>query len=180
MKHTGVDQVPPVAKIADLGVAKVVQADKKATRNQLTKVPGTVDFMPPEALVDNPKYGLSLDVFSYGGIILHTVNQEWPTPKAPTEFDPVTRQIKGLSESQRRKEYLDKLTGEAEQLRPLVEACLDNDPAIRPPITHLSEIIKPLKVCNVYSMCCNTSKWRLGQSWDGCEWPHSSVESLNS
>ena len=88
--------------------------------------------------------------------MLHTVNQEWPTPKAQAEFDLVTRQIKGLSEFQRRKEYLDKLTGEAAQLRPLVEACLDNDPAMRPPITHLSEMIKPLKVCNVCSMCFNT------------------------
>ena len=79
--------------------------------------------------------------------MLHTVNQKWPTPKPPTEFDPVTRQIKGLNEVERRKEYLDKLTGEAEVLRPLVEACLDNDPAMRPPITHLSEKIKPLKVC---------------------------------
>ena len=151
LKHTGVDQVPPVAKIADLGVAKVVQADSKATRNQLTKVPGTVDFMPPEALVDNPKYGLSLDIFSYGGIMLHTVNQKWPTPNAQAEFDPVTRQTKGLNEVERRKDYLDMMVGEVELLKPLVEACLDNDPAMRPPISHLSEMIKPLKVCNLCS-----------------------------
>jgi len=127
----------------------VIQADSKATRNQLTKAPGTIDFMPPEALVDNPKYGLSLDIFSYGGIMLHTINQEWPSPKAQAEFDPVTRQTKGLNEVERRKQYLNKMTEEAEQLRPLVEACLDNDPAMRPPITHLSEMTKPLKVCSV-------------------------------
>lgn len=38
-----------VAKISDLGVAKVVQAHSKATQTMLTKVPGTADFMPPES-----------------------------------------------------------------------------------------------------------------------------------
>ena len=36
-----------VAKISDLGVAKVIKADSRKT---MTKAPGTVDFMPPEAL----------------------------------------------------------------------------------------------------------------------------------
>ena len=44
IKYSGVDQVPPLAKIADLGVAKMVQADSKRTRAQLTKLPGIVDF----------------------------------------------------------------------------------------------------------------------------------------
>ena len=35
------------AKITDLGVAKVMQTDSEMT---MTKVPGTPDFMPPEAL----------------------------------------------------------------------------------------------------------------------------------
>ena len=34
-----------VAKISDLGVAKVIKADSRKT---MTKAPGTVDFMPPE------------------------------------------------------------------------------------------------------------------------------------
>ena len=66
-----------VAKISDLGVAKVIQADSKKTK---TCAPGTVDFMPPEALLETPEYGPPLDVFSYGGVILHVVNQEWPKP----------------------------------------------------------------------------------------------------
>ena len=37
-----------VAKISDLGVAKVIKADSRKT---MTKAPGTVDFMPPESLV---------------------------------------------------------------------------------------------------------------------------------
>ena len=147
LKRPGDALFPPVAKIGDLGVAKALDLDVTSAMRHLTQAPGTTHFMPPEAFLDNPKYDTSLDIFSYGGIMLHTVNQQWPKPKPPTEFDPVTRQTKGLSEVERRKEYIDQLTGEAEVLRPLVEACLDNDPAMRPSISHLSEKIKPLKVC---------------------------------
>jgi len=58
-----------VAKISDLGVAKVIRADSKKTK---TRAPGTVG---PEALAEIPEYGPPLDVFSYGGVILHVVNQ---------------------------------------------------------------------------------------------------------
>ena len=63
----------PVAKIADLGVAKILKFNDKYSKKYLTKAPGTLDFMPPEALVDEPQYDTSLDVFSYGGIMLYTV-----------------------------------------------------------------------------------------------------------
>ena len=86
-----------VAKISDLGVAKVIQADSKKTK---TRAPGTVDFMPPEALLETPEYGHGppLDVFSYGGVILHVVNQEWPKPLHYVMTDPKTGKILGLSE----------------------------------------------------------------------------------
>ena len=136
-----------VAKISDLGVAKVVQADSKATKSMLTKAPGTVDFMPPEALKDNPVYGTSLDVFSYGGIVLHVVNQEWPTPTSLAEYDPKKRRVVGFDEVQRRQKYLDKMTGEAKVLKALVKACLHNDPTKRPVIAAVFKALEPLKVC---------------------------------
>ena len=132
-----------VAKIADLGVAK---NDRQSTRAKLTTAPGMPAFMPPEALQVDPVYHTSLDVFSYGGIMLHTINEEWPTPQPPTLFDPTTRQTKGLSEVERRQEHLDKMTDEAKVLRPLVESCLDNDPMKRPSIAYVSKMIGPLKV----------------------------------
>ena len=139
----------PVAKIADLGVAKAIKVEDTKSRQYLTKAPGTVDFMPPEALGNNPQYDISLDVFSYGGIMLYTVNGKWPKPTALTEYDPMTHQlqVKGLSEVERRQEHLDKMTEEAEVLRPLVEACLDNNPVKRPSILELSEKIKGVFMC---------------------------------
>ena len=109
-----------LAKIGDLGVAKVISADSKTTKSKLTSVPGTVAFMPPEALLDDAVYDISLDVFSFGGITLHVITEEWPTPGAPTQFDIVTRSTRGFNEIERRQQYLDKMNGNvANSLRPL-------------------------------------------------------------
>ena len=131
-----------VAKISDLGVAKVVQADSKKTK---TRAPGTVDFMPPEALLESPEYGPPFDVFSYGGVILHVVNQEWPKPLHYVMTDPKTGKILGLSEVERRQQHMEKMRGTPAELRPLVEQCLDNQPSRRPPISDVSERMKRMK-----------------------------------
>ena len=131
-----------VAKISDLGVAKVIKADSRKT---MTKAPGTVDFMPPESLDETPIYGPPMDVFSFAGIVLHTFNQQWPHPSKQVQFDPTTRKRVALSEVERRQQYLDKMKREAEVLRPLVEECLDDDPAMRPTITAVCERIQVSK-----------------------------------
>ena len=84
-----------LAKISNLGVAKVIKADSRKT---MTKAPGTVDFMPPEYLDDAPEYGPPMDVFSFAGIILHTFNQQWPSPANNVKFDPKTGKKVALSE----------------------------------------------------------------------------------
>ena len=128
-----------MAKISDLGVAKVIKAD--SSRKIMTKAPGTVDFMPPESLDETPVYGPPTDVFSFAGIVLHTFNQQWPHPSKQVQFDPKTRRRVALSEVERRQQYLDKMIGKAEALRLLVEECLDDDPAVRPTIAAVCERI---------------------------------------
>ena len=135
-----------VAKISDLGVAKVVKADSRATQTKLTKAPGTVDFMPPESFVEIPNYNTSLDIFSYAGIVLHVVNQEWPSPTNQVSMDPKTGKVTGLSEVERRQAHLDKMKDGAEVLKPLVKACLHNLPSKRPTITAVFKLLEPLKV----------------------------------
>ena len=145
--------LPSVAKIGDLGVSKVVNVGDRSSRSSYqTKAPGTSDFMPPEAFTDKPMYNTSLDVFSFGGIVLYTINGEWPAPTAMTDFDPITRSIRAFTEVERRQQYLDMMIGEAEVFRSLVVACLDNDPVKRPSMVNLSEKIKLIqKVCLHYS-----------------------------
>ena len=108
----------------------------------MTKAPGTVDFMPPESLTDSPVYGPPMDVFSFAVIILHTFNQQWPRPTEQVQFDPNTRRKVALLEVERRQQYLDKMIGEAEVLRPPVEECLDDDPVMRPTIATICERIQ--------------------------------------
>ena len=134
------------AKITDLGVAKVLKSDYQKT---MTKLPGTPDFMPPEALSIRPVYGPSLDVFSYGGVILNVTTQLWLQPTDPIEFNPDTGRREVVSEVNRRQQYLDKMSGGAIDLKPLVMSCLNDSPMNRPPVAEVSMTIKRVK--EVYS-----------------------------
>ena len=130
------------AKITDLGVAKVVRSDNQ---NTMTKLPGTPDFMPPEALSIRPVYGPSLDVFSYGGVILNVTTQLWPQPNDRSKFNSDTETWEIVSEVKRRQQYLDIMAGGAADLKPLVMSCLNDNPKKRPPLTEVSVTIKQAK-----------------------------------
>ena len=153
-----------VAKISDLGVTKAIEAGKKSAK---TRTPGTVDFMGPEALLEIPEYGPSLDIFSFGGVMLHTVNQEWPTPLHYVVIDPKSKQRIALSEVQRRQEHLDKLKDAPSDLRVLVEQCLNDDPINRPLISDVSNKIRSMeeaesKRCSNVSV--NPATWKMTES----------------
>ena len=129
------------AKISDLGVARTLET----TDTKLTDTPGTPVFMSPECLCDKPVYYLSLDVFSFGGIILYIATQKWPSPTSWVGFDPVTNEKVSYSEVQRRQQYLDEMTGAYVDLKSLVISCLDDNPANRPSIVEAVTKIKQLK-----------------------------------
>ena len=139
-----------VAKISDLGVAKVVKADGKMTNNKLTQAPGCADFMPPEALEFPPKYNVSLDIFSYGGIVLHVSTQKWPSPEVAKKRNSKNDKLIALSELQRREKYLDEMKDGVEMLKPLVKLCLKDNPNKRPTIDVVFKMLEPFKV-SVYS-----------------------------
>ncbi|XP_065916958.1 dual specificity protein kinase shkA-like [Dysidea avara] len=130
------------AKITDLGVAKAIMPNNKTT---MSKAPGTTVFMPPEALDDKPRYGPPLDVFSFGGVILHITSRQWPNPKAAKKLDPSTNVRVALSEVQRRQQYIDMMTGSDADLKPLVVKCLDDVANVRPSVEEISESIKQMK-----------------------------------
>ena len=142
-----------VAKISDLGTARMIRADSKQTKSRLTTAPGTLHFMPPEALdEEDPVYGTPVDVFSFGGIALYLFSEEWPTPGAQKKRDPKTNKLVALSEAQRRQRYLDAMTVEGAALKEMVMRCLDDDPDQRPPIQEVSQLIKSVKVRRVVNI----------------------------
>ena len=50
-----------------------------------------------------------------------------------------------MSEVKRRQQYLDRMTGGAADLKPLVMSCLDNDPRKRPSSVKISMTIKKVR-----------------------------------
>ena len=73
-----------VAKIADLGVARIVPGLRAAT---MTKAPGASIYMPPEALEDESRYDVTIDVFSIGVLAIFILSQTFPKPLSATYMD---------------------------------------------------------------------------------------------
>ena len=132
-------------------VAKIsfgVTGKFRDSQNRIAIVtPANLDFMPPEVtLANNLVYTPSTDIYSFAGIVLYTVNQQWPTPSAvKTRFDPSTNKTVFMSECEQRQEYLIKMGEEFKTLRVLVEKCLDNDPTVRPNIATICRRIADSK-----------------------------------
>ena len=64
-----------VAKISDLGNSRIADMRPGQVARTLSRLPGTLVYMPPEALNETHRYGPSLDVFSFGHLILYTLTQ---------------------------------------------------------------------------------------------------------
>jgi len=134
------------AKISDFGNARLMDLDPEATPGVFTSLPGTPDYMPPEAQGDSAKCGPSLDIFSFGHLSLFTIIQSLVHPLLPsTYYD--AGEVCARSEVKRRRQYLDK----AEQLLKgnpsvvvLIKQCLHNDPAQRPQTAELERRLKEM------------------------------------
>ena len=149
------------AKIADLGTIRLVDPNRDSP---MSMAPGTLDFMPPEVLVNDPdtKYGKELDVFSFGCIMLHTFSQQWPTPSQHVVTDPVEHKLHARSEIERRAQYLDKVHKVVEDVMvPLIVSCLENFPFDRPTIMKVCDQLETLVVNREQSLPDNLLQTQL-------------------
>jgi hypothetical protein len=126
------------AKISDLGVARILNfSPQKVTH--LTKAPGTPAFMPPEVMIADPKYDTSVDVFSYGILMIHILSGQIPIP----QIEPIRTEgdrLIPVSEAERRESFLEAI-GKDHPLMELILKCIHNNPGMR---TNTSEIISQL------------------------------------
>ena len=136
-----------VAKIADLGVARIlnVQLDQLAT---MTEGPGNIVYMPPEAMGEHTQYNSSLDIFSFGNIALFTFTQEFTGPKlkAATYTDPAG-ELYARTEIERREHGFHTLyseLGDENAFVKLTQNCLQNHPTDRPSAADLVDRIKKI------------------------------------
>ena len=120
------------AKVSDLGMAKILNICPAEKTRRLTACPGTISYMPPEALTANPHYDTKLDCFSFGVLITHVFCGEWPIASEYLQQDPRNPgHLFPLTEVQRREKYLKRL-GENHSLLGLTKRCLRNLPSERP------------------------------------------------
>ena len=68
-----------VAKITDFGNSRIVNIQPGQLARTLSRNPGTLVYMPPEALTTAARYGPSLDIFSFGHLGLFVGLQVSPT-----------------------------------------------------------------------------------------------------
>ncbi len=63
------------AKIADMGNSRILKLNLAQLAQTTSKIPGTLVYMPPEALTESHKYGPSLDMISMGHLALYILTQ---------------------------------------------------------------------------------------------------------
>ena len=111
------------AKISDLGVARILDMTPLQV-SHMTQTPGTPAYMPPEVMVEKPKYDTSIDEFSYGILMIHVFSGRWPVPQVGqvrTEAD----KLIPVSEAERREVFL-KAIGDDHPLMDLILRCINN------------------------------------------------------
>ena len=98
------------AKITDFGMSKRLDANRRMT--PLTMCPGTLAYMPPEALSDPPVYSKEIDCFSFGVLQIQILTRQFPDPGPAMRVVEDSRSPSGtikmpVLDSERRKSHID-------------------------------------------------------------------------
>ena len=129
------------AKIADLGMARIMPPRDKLP---MTKAPGALVYMAPEALDDSSSYDAKIDIFSLGVLVMFSLAEEFPENlKAPTYISD-DNELVARTELQRREEYTHAIYGAFPSSHPLIhlmESCLHNTPKGRPSMNRVMELL---------------------------------------
>ena len=138
-----------VAKIADLGMARILPGLRVAT---MTKAPGAGIYMPPEALEAKSeeeencsRYDIAIDIFSLGVVAIFTVSQTFPCNLLAPTYRDNSRRLVARTELERRETYMPKVYSQLPENHPLIEMieqCLENSPEDRPSIQQVVELLE--------------------------------------
>ncbi len=122
------------AKIADLGVSKIINVHPLAATKQ-SMIPGTLGYMPPEALAETPRCNCALDVFSFGVLMLYVLLQEYP--QYYDEYVTPQGILNKVVHIQKRLKWINKLPSDDPCLD-LIRNCLLDEAVHRPSSTNLN------------------------------------------
>lgn len=137
------------AKIADLGNARIVES--QTLTKTLSTAPGTLVYMPPEAMAHPPQYDEKLDMFSFGHLTLYVALQEFPCELlAGVYTDPANpNRACARNEVERRSRYIGSLRtsyGTNHTITKTVIACLHNHSQSRPSAVQVLHELQKLQV----------------------------------
>ena len=129
-----------VAKIGDFGNSQIIDLSKC---EPLTSRPGTIDYMPPEAM-EGGKYTVKLDIFSYGHLGIYICIQE--RPKLLSYTYRKNGKFLFRTEAERREKHLKKvrsqLGGDQHPFYILMIKCLNDEAEERPGCKTILECIE--------------------------------------
>ena len=165
-----------VAKIADLGMARLVTHTKRAAI--MTKAPGASVYMPPEALENKPgdekedkkdqdkhsKYDASIDIFSFGVVAIFALSHTFPCDLLASNYREGGRLI-ARTELERREKYMKIIREQIPENHPLlqiIERCL-GFPEARPTICEVLDLLEQSMPAGNASLGIGMSKFELLQ-----------------
>ena len=91
-------------KISNFGTCRAITGISRQTR--LTVCPGTPPFMPPEALLEPPKYTDKLDIFALGVIMIQIMSRQYPNPGPAHMQVPSSMLLQAIPEEERRSNHI--------------------------------------------------------------------------
>ena len=114
------------AKVSDFGMSKVIDTTKSRHTTPLTMVPGTVVYMPQEAMGEDPIYTEKLDCFSFGVLAVQIITGLFPDPLPRTKrvesaLSPSGTIQVAVLETECRKEHIDMI----DATHPLLSISID-------------------------------------------------------
>ena len=175
------------AKLSDFGMARLNL--KKQTA--LSRNPGTDEYMPPEALRENPNYTEKMDCFSFGVLVIQILTRKFPEPGSAFKED-AGNNFKRISEEERRQNHISQIS-ENHPLLPLSIKCLNNDDSKRPSAQEICEATLERKESPQYkqSQLTNTDiqivqdlqpynelqlEWRTADEKIGVKWNNAVID----
>ena len=161
------------AKVTDFGMSKLATIEMKPP----TLCPGSVHYMPPEALDEPPSYTEKLDVFSFGVLLVQIMTRKFPDPGPRFRMVDDPRYPRGLRvpvrEVERRHLHFH-LINNSHSLKPIALICLRDIEQDRPKSLDLSSKIESMKFTQSIPASFNSSPRPKNRTW-----PHKMAPDLS-
>ena len=152
--------------MTDFGMSMLEGMNPRMT--PLTMCPGTMAYMPPEALITLPRYSNKLDCFSHGVLAIQMATRRFPNPTRATITIEDARSPTGtlelpVPERECRKKDID-LVDPNHPLLPLALHCLKDRDTERPSADELCGRLATLKGEQMYTRSVEQSRSRESAS----------------